>query len=110
MGARFEHRLIRWVRERYGKESAIRHPNWDGDVTLTLGGRVYRVECKQRTGMKLRSMAELRDWLDQVLRYEKQTTIPFILVFTGGNEYQRGRMWVVQPLDQWIERETRGST
>jgi hypothetical protein len=60
------------------------------------------VECKQRTGLKLKSGNELKAFLDQMLRYEeqhKQAKDPdsphVILMLTGGRSYQNAEIFVL---------------
>jgi len=43
-------------------------PGQDGDVEA----RGYRIECKSRSGWRLKSTTELADFIDQIRRYQKE--------------------------------------
>lgn len=52
------------------------------------------MECKHRKGLRLDSTSELREWAEQVERYEK--TNPgrrFTIQVAGGREFQNAKMW-----------------
>lgn len=66
------------------------HTGQDADVEHER----IRVECKHRKGMVLDSVRELREWCEQVERYEK--TNPgrrFTIQVCGGREFQNAKMW-----------------
>lgn len=60
------------------------------------------MECKHRTGLTLKSGAELRAFLDQMQRYElqhKREKDPdpphLILALTGGRSYQNAEIYIL---------------
>ena len=91
---------------RAAAQRAKRHGNdFEYRVARDFGGTVYtgeegdveaygyRFECKYRTGL---SGFTLKDFLDQINRYEK--AVPdktFLLAITGGKSYQNARYWVM---------------
>lgn len=72
----------------------------DGDVEA----RGYRVECKYRDNLSLDTTFELRDFHEQILRYQrlpKNKDKPFLFAYTGGQK-QRGEIWISMPIDEFI--------
>lgn len=91
IGYDFEHRVKRKLEGRI----------WDGHDG-DVDARGFRIECKARTGLRLESTTTLRDWMDQIKRYEDQNPgIPYALAFTGTGNYQRGRIWVATDIDNF---------
>jgi hypothetical protein len=85
---------------RHGRDFEYRiKKNWDGVIVAGQEGDVqvgpYLVECKFRTGLKLESGTTLREWHEQMLRYEKaQPDQKVVLAYTGGRTYQNAGVWV----------------
>lgn len=72
----------------------------DGDVEA----RGYRIECKYRDNLSLDTTFELRDFHEQILRYQKlikNKDKPFLFAYTGGQK-QRGEIWISMPIDEFI--------
>jgi hypothetical protein len=93
LGAAFEHRIKKILGGRI-------YPGLAADVEA----RGFRIECKHRTGMKLGSTTEFRDFLDQIKRYEDaEPEERFIGAITGGRSYQNGRAWVFMPIETFAE-------
>jgi hypothetical protein len=95
------------VAKRFG---GIVYPGRDGDVELRMGRFRFRVECKQRTGLKLKSGNELKAFLDQMLRYEEQHKLEkdpdppdVILMLTGGRSYQNAEIFVMMRDDLFVK-------
>jgi hypothetical protein len=75
-----------------------------------MGRFRFRVECKQRTGLKLKSGNELKSFLDQMLRYEEQHKLEkdpdppdVILMLTGGRSYQNAEIFVMMRDELFID-------
>jgi hypothetical protein len=75
-------------------------------VATKLGGHIHtgqdadveheriRVEAKHRKGLRLDSTSELREWAEQVERYEKANPgRRFTIQVCGGREFQNAKMW-----------------
>lgn len=93
-GADFEKRLAKRL-------GASRWPGHDGDIEF----QGWRIECKYRYGLSLDSRSELRHWLEQVYEYAKrwEEGKRWALAITGGNGYRRGAVFVLMPLEFWLE-------
>lgn len=100
-GAEFEKRLLRRV-------GGYRWPGLDGDIETPEG---WRLECKYRAGLRLDSTTELREWLEQVTRYTRRWSSGkrWAIAITGGRSFQRGRVFVLLPLEAWLELVRPGS-
>jgi hypothetical protein len=85
---------------RHGRDFEYRiKKHWGGVIVAGQEGDVqvgpYLVECKFRTGLKLESGLTLRDFHDQMFKYEKsQPDQKVVLAYTGGRTYQNGAVWV----------------
>ena len=85
---------------RHGRDFEYRiKKNWRGTIVAGQEGDVqvgpYLVECKFRTGLKLESGFTLRDFHDQMFKYEQsQPDQKVILAYTGGKSYQNSAVWV----------------
>src|SRR6476469_3397269 len=85
---------------RHGRDFEYRiKKTWGGDIVAGQEGDVqvgpYLVECKYRTGLKLETGFTLRDWHEQMLKYEKaQPDQKVVLAYTGGRSYQNGAVFV----------------
>lgn len=68
----------------------------DGDVEA----RGYRVECKYRTDL---NTAEIKDWHNQILGYEKRNPgKKFVLAYTGGKAFHNAQIWVSMKIEEFL--------
>ena len=77
------------------------HPGVDGDVKAGD----YMIECKYRSGFKLKSGNEFREWLDQVTRYRKDNWKKgqkWAMALTGGRSVMNGETLIVLPMGEFL--------
>jgi len=93
-GYEFEKRLAKRL-------GGYRWPGHDGDIEW----RNWRIEAKYRRGLVLRSTDELKSWLEQVYGYQRkwEPGKRWAIAVTGGSGYRRGAVYVILPLEAWVE-------
>jgi hypothetical protein len=74
------------------------HAGQDGDVEA----RGYRIECKYRSDLQLESSSTLRDWIEQVKRYQLgwDPSKRWAIAVTGGQQ-QRSEVYMIIPFGDW---------
>lgn len=100
-GADFERRLARRL-------GTYRWPGLDGDIEWNG----WRIECKYRDGLVLDSRSELKYWLEQVYTYAEAWPEGkrWCIAITGGRAYRKGAVYVLLPLEFWLEVVGAGRT